>query len=68
MKSKEYGPEDAVTRIYLAETYLALKQKDKAREELEYVLNMEPDSRWITAIDENKKVARELLDSKKFKK
>jgi tetratricopeptide (TPR) repeat protein len=68
LKSKEYGPEDAVTRIYLAETYLALKQKDKAREELEYVLNMEPDSRWITAIDENKKVARELLDSKKFKK
>lgn len=68
LKSKEYGPDDAVTRIYLAETYLAIKQKDKAREELEYVLNMEQDSRWITAIDENKEVARELLESKKFKK
>ena len=67
LKSKEYGPEDALTRIYLAETYLALKEKDKAREELEYVLNMESDNRWYYAIDENKEVARELLDSKKFK-
>lgn len=67
LKSKEYGPEDPVTRIYLAETYLGLKEKEKAREELEYVLNMEPDSRWFYAIDENKEVARELLDSKKFR-
>ncbi len=67
LKSKEYGPSDAVTRIYLAETYLALKEKEKAREELEYVLNMEPDDRWFYAIDENKEVARELLNSKKFK-
>jgi tetratricopeptide (TPR) repeat protein len=68
LKSKEYGPDDAVTRIYLAETYLALKDKDKAREELEYVINMVPDNRWRNAIDENKQVAQELLNSKKFKK
>ena len=68
LKSKEYGPEDPVTRIYLAETYLALKEKEKAREELEYVLNMQSDDRWYYAIDENKEVARELLKSKKFKK
>lgn len=67
LKSKEYGPEDAVTRVYLAETYLALKEKEKAREELEYVVNMEPDSRWFYAIEENKVTARELLNSKKFK-
>ena len=67
IKSKEYGPEDALTRIYLAETYLALKEKDKAKEELEYVLNMGSDNRWYYAIDENKEVARELLNSKKFK-
>lgn len=67
LKSKEYGPEDAVTRVYLAETYLALKEKEKAREELEYVLNMEPNSRWFYAVDENKEVARDLLNSKKFK-
>jgi tetratricopeptide (TPR) repeat protein len=68
LKSKEYGPEDVVTRIYLAETYLALKEKDKARAELQYVLDMESDNRWFYAIDENKEVARELLNSKKFKK
>ena len=67
LKSKEYGPNDAVTRVYLAETYLALKEKEKAREELEHVLNMESDVRWIYAIDENKEVAQELLNSKKFK-
>jgi tetratricopeptide (TPR) repeat protein len=67
LKSKEYGPEDAVTRIYLAETYVALKEKEKAREELEYVMNMEPDNRWFYAIDENKEVARELLNSKKLR-
>lgn len=68
LKSKEYGPNDAVTRIYLAETYLAKDEKDKAREELEYVLNMEPDLRWTAAVDENKVVAKELLNSKEFKK
>jgi len=67
LKSKEYGPEDAVTRIYLAETYVALKEKEKAREELQYVMNMEPDNRWFYAIDENKEVARELLNSKKLR-
>ncbi len=68
LKSKEFGPNDAVTRIYLAETYLAKDEEDKAREELEYVLNMEPDLRWIVAVDENKVVAKELLNSKEFKK
>lgn len=68
LKSKDYGPEDAVTRVYLAETYMEMKEKEKAREELEYVMNMESDSRWIYAIDENKVVAQELLNSKKLKK
>lgn len=68
LKSKEYGPNDPVTRIYLAETYLALKENDKAREELDYVMNLDSDNRWYYAIDENKEVARELLNSKKFKK
>jgi tetratricopeptide (TPR) repeat protein len=68
LKSKEYGPNDAVTRIYLAETYLELDEIDKAKQELDYVLNLEPDSRWTVAVEENKKVARELLNHKKFKK
>ena len=68
LMSKDYGPNDAVTRIYLAETYLALKDKEKPREELEYVMDMESDDRWLYAIDENKEKARELLNSKKLRK
>ena len=67
LKSLEYGPNDAVTRIYLAETYLDMKEKEKAREQLEFVLNLPPDDRWTVAVKENKEVARELLNSKKFK-
>ena len=68
LKSKELGPEDALTRIYLAETYMKFKDNDKAREELEYVINMEPDDRWYYAVNENKVLAQELLDSKKLRK
>lgn len=68
LKSKEFGPDDALTRIYLADTYLALKEKDKAREELEYVLNMDSDPRWIYGTEERKQKAKKMLQSKKFKK
>jgi len=68
VKSKELGPNDALTRIYLADTYLALKERDKGREELEYVLNMESDQRWISGIEESKEEAKRMLQSKKFRK
>ncbi len=67
LKSLEYGPNDAVTRIYLAETYLDMKEKDKAKEQLDFVLNLPTDDRWTAAVEENKQVARELLNSKKFR-
>lgn len=68
LKSKEFGPEDALTRVYLAETLLKHDQIDEAREELEYVLNMEDDPRWILGIKESKEMAKELLKDKKFRK
>jgi tetratricopeptide (TPR) repeat protein len=67
LKSKEFGPEDATTRLYLAETYLKKKEVEKARAELEYILNMEDDPRWFKDIGESKMAAKELLESKKFK-
>jgi tetratricopeptide (TPR) repeat protein len=67
LKSLEYGPNDAVTRIYLAETYLDMKEKEKAKEQLDFVLNLPPDDRWTVAVEENKEVARELLNSKEFR-
>jgi predicted Zn-dependent protease len=67
-KSKELGPEDPVTRVYLAETYLAKKRVDDARAELEYVLNMPDDPRWVAGVTEAKQDAQELLKDKKFRK
>jgi tetratricopeptide (TPR) repeat protein len=66
LKSLEYGPDDAGTHFYLAETYLALKDKDKAKAELELILNMEDDPKWTSDVATAKKDAKELLD-KKFK-
>jgi tetratricopeptide (TPR) repeat protein len=68
LKSKELGPNDVKTRVYLADTYLALKEIDKAREELEYVLSRESNPFWIEGVDENKVLAEEMLQNKKFKK
>ncbi len=68
LKSKELGPSEVKTRIYLADTYLALKEIDKAREELEYVLSLEPNPYWTADVDKNKVLAEEMLQNKKFKK
>lgn len=67
-KSKELGPEDALTRIYLAETLLKFDEVEKARAELEYVLNMKDDDRWLSGIAECKELAQELLKEKDFRK
>lgn len=67
-KSKELGPEDPITRVYLAETYLAKDRADDARAELDYVLNMPDDPRWVSSVSEAKVDAQELLKDKKFRK
>ena len=66
LKSKELGPNDALTRYYLAATLLSQKEVDKAREELEYVLSMESDPRWISGVDECKEDAEKMLQKKAF--
>jgi len=67
-KSKELGPDDPVTRVYLAETYLAKDKIEEARTELEYVLNMDSDPRWVVGLDHARKNAEELIKHKKFRK
>jgi len=67
-KSKELGPEDPITRVYLAETYLAKDRVDDARAELDYVMNMKDDPRWVAGISEAKIEAQELLKKKEFRK
>lgn len=66
-KSLEYGPDDALTRIYMAETLMAKKEIDEARLHLEYVLSMEDDPHWVSGVDECKITAKELLQDKKFR-
>lgn len=65
-KSLEYGPNDALTRLFLADTYISLKETDKAQAELEFILAMEDDPRWINGIATIKEKARKKLQDKKF--
>lgn len=68
LRSKELGPRVGLTRVYLADTYLALDEVEKAREELEFVLTMEPDPGLIPETAEEKEMARERLEKKSFRK
>jgi len=67
LKSKELGPRVGLTRIYLADTFLALDDVQKAREELEFVIGMEPDPKLIPETAEEKEMARKRLEKKEFK-
>jgi tetratricopeptide (TPR) repeat protein len=62
LKSKEYGPRVALTRIYLADTYLALNELQKARDELEFVIAIELDPNLIPETAEEKELARKKLE------
>lgn len=68
LKSKEMGPRVGLTRIYLADTYLALGETAKAREELEFVVAMEPDPKLLPETAEEKKMAEEKLKGEEFQK
>ena len=66
LKSRELGPRVGITRIFLADTYLALGEVEKARAELEFVIGMEPDPKLIPETADEKEQARERLRSKEF--
>jgi tetratricopeptide (TPR) repeat protein len=68
LKSKEFGPEDPVTLLYLAETYLALNRVEEARAELDTLLALEDDGLWISSIKDSQAEGKELLEHRKFKK
>lgn len=68
LKSKELGPRVGLTRIYLADTYVAMGQVEKARAELEAVLALEPEPKLIPETAQEKEMARKKLEGKPFKK
>lgn len=65
IKSKEYGPNDATTRMYLAETHLALDQVEEARQELEYLLGMTSAPEDVAETQELQEQAKKMLAEKK---
>ncbi len=67
IKSKELGPDDCLTRVYLAETLLDMDEVEQARRELEFVLEMEDNPGWVNGIMECKAAAKELLQHKKLR-
>ncbi len=68
LKSKEFGPDDPVTLLYLGETYLALKEIDKAREALDKVMSLEDDGLWVNAIKQCQADAKVVLEHRRFNK
>ena len=67
-KAKELGLDDMLTRVYLAETLLDQKMIERSREELHYILNKDDDPGWVNSVNECKRLARDLLKHKKFRK
>jgi tetratricopeptide (TPR) repeat protein len=68
LKAKEYGPRVGLTLLYLADTYVALDEVEKARECLETLLTMEPHPDLIPETVEEREQARKKLEGKPFKK
>jgi len=66
LKSERMGPCVGLTRIYLADTYLALKDVAKARQDLEFVIDTEPGLQPNPEAAREKQMAREKLESKEF--
>lgn len=67
LKSLEHGPNVGLTYVYLADTYAALDEIDKAREALEFVLSMDPHPDLLPEMAEEREMARKRLDGKSFK-
>ncbi|MFH1945164.1 MAG: TRAP transporter TatT component family protein [Acidobacteriota bacterium] len=61
-KSLEYGPDDPVSLLYYAETLLSMKEKDKARVQLERILALPDDPCWANTVNETKVTAGELME------
>lgn len=62
-KSLKLAPANTLTKLYLADTYWSLGQKDKARTELEEILTLQPDPRWLPELASDQKEARRRLDN-----
>ena len=60
-RSLEGAPTNALTRVYLAESYKSRKRKEEAAELCRFVIAMEPDPRWTPEHPSIKAQAEKLL-------
>jgi len=68
LKAMEYGPRVGLNLLFLADTYVALDEVEKARECLDTLLTMEPDPDLIPETAEEREQARKRLEGKPYKK
>lgn len=60
------APENTVTRVYFAELLLDSGERDLAREQLQFVLNVPVDPDWAFEIERDKRIAKEMLTKLKL--
>lgn len=54
-------PNNSLTMLYLADSYLALGRREQARQQLENILNLCPDPQFGPELEENQQAARQRL-------
>jgi len=57
----QLAPENTVSRVYFAELLLDSGQRDLAREQLEFVMNVPVDLVWAFEIERDQRVAKDML-------
>jgi hypothetical protein len=62
-KGLAFGPQNAFLRLRLAEAYLAVKRKEDARRQLDFILAMKPDPDYLPEYKEAAAAARKLVES-----
>jgi len=60
-KSLKDAPTNALTRLYLAETFKSEGMKDKALEQVKFIIAMTPDPQWVPEHPSIKAEAQKLL-------
>ncbi|MBC7797180.1 MAG: tetratricopeptide repeat protein [Pyrinomonadaceae bacterium] len=63
-KALEFEKNNSITRTTLGEAYLSTNQKDKAKQQFEYVVNMKPDANFLPEHKEPLEKAQKFLATK----
>ncbi|MCS7250376.1 MAG: tetratricopeptide repeat protein [candidate division WOR-3 bacterium] len=61
LRAKRISPNNPYTKLYLADTYLSLKRKEEAKRELEELIKMEEEKRWLPEIKKLKEIAKKKI-------